>query len=138
MVEKLKVLIMDDDPSRFRQLEGDLCPKRTGVEIFTARTPEEARQILEIEDIGTAFIDRYGPYPELEDLGVPFLMANATRFPETALYLHSSENDPEVTALLIGAGAKGFIDKSSDPIDYVLAIGFTTEEAREMGYRGER
>ena len=131
--ENLKVLVVDDEQFVGDLMEADLCPTRTGITLFRAYDSENALRILRDNQIGVAFIDRYGPWPQLEERGVPFLLEYAKGFPDTAFYLHSGEDNPEVTARVIAAGARGFLKKhDSKPEDYLIACGYTKEELAKL------
>jgi hypothetical protein len=134
--KNLNVLVMDDHENAINLLESDLYPKKTGVNLFKAKTPETALSILQKEDIGTAFIDRYqGLGDDAQDVGVDFILTNIKLFPNVKFYLHSREDDPDATKKINMVGAKYLNKSKSDPIDYILAVGFSEEEAKNMGYR---
>lgn len=113
----MNVLLVDDHPLFREGINHAL--KRLGepLEVIFAASASEARQIIQQrDDIALTLLDYHLPDGD----GMALLTALLEKTPSAIVIMLSAEQDSERIKAAIGAGAKGFITKSSS-IEVILS-----------------
>lgn len=105
-----KILIVDDSLLILSRLV-TLVEKSPVVEsIFTARTCQEAIDILRSVHIDMALFDIHLP----DKSGIELLRLTKGLFPDLCIIMFTNQSDPQVERTCLELGAQYFLDKSKD------------------------
>ncbi len=111
-----KILIVDDDPSVARVLKRTV--EKTGSQVLSASSAEEARVILQEESLDLLLCDQYLP----GESGMDLIKWVHTEYPNLGLIMITGEDNAETAERALDIGAYGYIIKPFKTNEIVINV----------------
>lgn len=120
IVVLMKILIVDDHPIFIDGLKSVLVSNIEPLTVLQAPNVEDAIRILDSSEIDLVLLDFR--MPELD--GIDFLKAYRARGGNSPVAMISSDSSPEIAHRALKNGANGYLPKSLDSEEFLIAIQF--------------
>ena len=119
----IKILIVDDHPIFIDGLKTILSSHFPRLKVLQASNVVDAIEILDSHHVDLVLLDFR--MPELD--GMDFLNAYNERGNRSPVAMVSSETSPQIVLQALNNGATGFLPKSLEPQEFLLAIQFVLQ-----------
>ena len=118
----MKILVIEDEPSMRELIQRALQKERFVVE--TAATFFDAEDKIELYDYDCVLLDIM--LPDSFDLKLLYELLSLNK--EARIVINSAINKPEITREALIAGARGFITKPFNEVDFLCKIKMALED----------